>query len=183
MNDIDPAYGNTTARFYDAAYAQTGASRRDADFYTALATQAGGPVLELGCGTGRVLLEIAARSIGGLCGRTLRFGLLGTSLETTLLRSALGYRGAPAEPQSPASGVMMLPIARAGTLSAVSGQEQAKAVPGIVDVTLTIPIGSRLRPPPEADRYLGFLFASGDTPQAVEESLRRAHAQLTIDIL
>ena len=76
----------------------------------------------------------------------------------------------------------MLPIARAGTLSSVGGQEHAKAVPGIVDVELTIPVGSRVRPPPEADRYLGFLFASGDTPQAVEESLRQAHAKLTIDI-
>ena len=129
------------------------------------------------------LLEVAARSIGGLCGRSLRFGLLGTSLETMLLRSALGYRGvSDAKPQSPASGVMMLPIARAGTLVAVRGHEQAKAVHGIVDLELTIPIGSRIRPPPEADRYLGFLFARSDTPQAVEESLRQAHAQLTIDI-
>ena len=77
---------------------------------------------------------------------------------------------------------MMLPIARAGTLVAVRGHEQAKAVHGIVDLELTIPIGSRIRPPPEADRYLGFLFARSDTPQAVEESLRQAHAQLTIDI-
>ena len=128
------------------------------------------------------LLEVAARSIGGLCGRTLRFGLLGTSLETMLLRSALGYRGVLAKRQSPASGVMMLPIARAGTLFAVGGQEQAKAVPGIVDVELTIPIGSRIRPPPEANRYLGFLFASGNTPRAVEKALRQAHAELTIDI-
>lgn len=132
---------------------------------------------------GRVsLLEVAARSIGGLCGRSLRFGLLGTSLETTLIRSALGYRGAPAKPQSPASGVMMLPIARAGILSAVRGQKKAKAVPGIVDLELTIPIGSRVRPPPDADRYLGFLFANGDTPRAVEKSLREAHGVLTIDI-
>ena len=52
----------------------------------------------------------------------------------------------------------------------------------VLRAELTIPIGSRVRPPPEADRYLGFLFASGDTPQAVEESLRQAHAELTIDI-
>ena len=76
----------------------------------------------------------------------------------------------------------MLPIARAGTLCAVGGKEQAKAVPGIVDVELTIPIGSAVRPPPEADRYLGFVFANGETPQAVEESLRQAHAELTINI-
>ena len=111
------------------------------------------------------LLEIAARSIGGLCGRSLRFGLLGASLEATLLRSALGYRGVPAKPHSQATGVMMLPITRAGTLSAISGRERALAVPGIVDLELTIPIGNRVRPPPESDRYLGFLFARGGTPR------------------
>ena len=76
----------------------------------------------------------------------------------------------------------MLPIARAGILSAVSGQEEAKEVPGIVDLELTIPIGGLVRPAPEADRYLGFLFAIGETPRAVEQSLRRANAELTIEI-
>lgn len=143
-----------------------------------------GPIhAEMRIDDGRVsLLEVAARSIGGLCGRSLRFGLLGTSLEVTLLRSALGYRGRPSSLQSAASGVMMLPIPRAGILTNISGQEQARAVPGIVDMEMTIPIGSHVRPPPEADRYLGFLFALGDTPRATEESLRQAHAELTIEI-
>lgn len=143
-----------------------------------------GPIhAEVRIGDERVtLLEVAARSIGGLCGRSLSFGLLGTSLETTLLRSALGYRSGPVKPQSPASGVMMLPIARAGILSAVGGQEQARAAPGIVELELTIPIGSRVSSPPEADRYLGFLFARGEEPRVVEESLRYAHTLLSVDI-
>ena len=37
---------------------------------------------------GASLIEIAARSIGGLCARTLRFGT-GMSLEEVILRSAL----------------------------------------------------------------------------------------------
>ena len=77
---------------------------------------------------------------------------------------------------------MMLPIPRAGILTNISGQEQARAVPGIVDMEMTIPIGSHVRPPPEAARYLGFLFALGATPRATEESLRQAHAELTIEI-
>ena len=76
----------------------------------------------------------------------------------------------------------MLPIARAGILSAVGGQEQARAAPGIVELELTIPIGSRVRSPPEADRYLGFLFARGEEPRVVEESLRYAHSLLSVDI-
>jgi hypothetical protein len=35
---------------------------------------------------------------------------------------------------------------------------------------------------PEGDRYLGFLFAEGLTPQAVEAALREAHAKLDIRI-
>jgi len=143
-----------------------------------------GPVhAEARVGGGEVrLLEVAARSIGGLCGRSLRFGLLGTTLETTLLRSALGYRGEPPKRQAPSSGVMMLPISDSGTLTAVGGQDEASAVPGIVDLEFTIPIGSHVKTPPDSDRYLGFVFATGETPQAVEESLRQAHAKLIIDI-
>jgi SAM-dependent methyltransferase len=57
--DLDESYGRTTARFYDAAYGDNPNTGRDADFYRALARECAGPVLELGCGTGRVLLRIA----------------------------------------------------------------------------------------------------------------------------
>jgi len=127
-------------------------------------------------------IEIAARSIGGLCGRALRFGLLGTSLETVLLRHALGFPAADLDPQSPASGVMMLPIPRAGTLRAVSGREPAAQIPGVTGIEVTVPIGHVVRPLPAGDRYLGFLFAQGPDPAAVEATLRSAFAELTIDI-
>jgi SAM-dependent methyltransferase len=60
VSDLDEAYGRTTARFYDAAYAVVPGLGTDAGFYRALAREGAGPVLELGCGTGRVLLQIAA---------------------------------------------------------------------------------------------------------------------------
>ena len=57
---LDRDYGEATARFYDAAYDRSAQlDGRDLAFYRELAQQGGGPVLELGCGTGRVLLEIA----------------------------------------------------------------------------------------------------------------------------
>jgi hypothetical protein len=37
-------------------------------------------------------------------------------------------------------------------------------------------------PLPEGDRYLGFLFARGASADAVEHSLREAHAQLRVRI-
>lgn len=52
-------YGPVTARFYDAAYATLPGLGADVGFYRSLAREAGGPVLELGCGTGRVLAALA----------------------------------------------------------------------------------------------------------------------------
>ena len=127
-------------------------------------------------------LEAAARSIGGLCGRSLRFGLLGTPLEVVLLRHALGRPLRKTRREDPASGVMMLPISRAGILRAVHGIDRALEVPGITEVDITIPPGRRVWPLPEADRYLGFLFARGPTPDHVERALRRGFASLEIVI-
>ncbi len=131
---------------------------------------------------GVVVLEIAARSIGGRCGEALRFGMLGETLETVLLRHALGFPPASPQPHDAASGVLMLPIPEAGTLVAVGGQEAAQAVPGIVAFHLTIPVGRPVVPLPEGDRYLGFLFAKGPTADAVEEALRQAYAELDVVI-
>jgi biotin carboxylase len=127
------------------------------------------------------VLELAARSIGGLCSRALRFGV-GVSLEQLILRHALGLGVGDLGRESMAAGVMMLPIPRAGTLVAVEGQEQARAVPGIGGLEITIARGRPLVPLPEGDRYLGFLFASAPTPEAVERSLRAAHALLRVRI-
>lgn len=53
---------HVAAKYYDDAY---GAMRdlTDAPFYLDLARESGGPVLEIGCGTGRVLLPIAREGI------------------------------------------------------------------------------------------------------------------------
>jgi biotin carboxylase len=125
------------------------------------------------------ILELAARSIGGLCARALRFGA-GVSLEEVIVRHALGLGldGLAREPD--ASGVMMLPIRSAGVLERVSGQEQALAIEGIVGVEISIASGRPVIPLPEGDRYLGFIFARGPTAKIVEDALRRAEACLDV---
>lgn len=128
-----------------------------------------------------VLLEVAARSIGGLCARTLRFGA-GVSLEELVLRHALGLPTDGLVREDVAAGVLMLPIPRSGTLRGVGGQDEARAVPGIVGLEITVPAGRPVRPLPEGDRYLGFVFARADTPAEVEAALRAAHERLDVDI-
>jgi biotin carboxylase len=127
------------------------------------------------------VLEIAARSIGGLCSRSLRFGV-GVSLEEVIVRHALGLPLDDLSREAEASGVMMIPIAAAGTLQRIGGQEKAKAVPGIVGLEVSVAPGRPVRPLPEGDRYLGFLFARGSSPAAVEDALRKAHACLDVVI-
>lgn len=130
---------------------------------------------------GPFILEIAARSIGGLCSRTLRFGT-GVTLEELILRHALGQPITSLNREGQAAGVMMIPIPRAGRLGTVDGVDAARAVAGIEDVTITAHRDQDLVPLPEGWQYLGFIFARGETPAAVEAALRDAHARLHFEI-
>jgi biotin carboxylase len=130
---------------------------------------------------GPVVLEVAARTIGGLCARALRFGA-GASLEEIVVAHALGMPLDSIRRESRASGVMMLPIPCRGVLHGVTGLEDARSVAGVEDVVVTAPVGREVVPLPEGDAYLGFLFARGETPGAVEASLREAHRRLSFDI-
>ena len=126
---------------------------------------------------GPFVLEVAARSIGGLCSRTLTFGT-GLSLEELILCLALGRPLESLERERRAAGVMMIPIPRAGRLASVHGADEATAVDGVEEVAITMHPGQEVVPLPEGWQYLGFIFARADTPDAVEQALRQAHARL-----
>jgi len=127
------------------------------------------------------LLEVAPRTIGGLCSRALRFGA-GLSLEELILRHALGRDSDGLRLRDEAAGVMMIPIPRRGILREIRGLEAARSEPDVEEVTLTTARGSEVLPLPEGHRYLGFIFARADSPSRVEQALRRSHAHLTFEI-
>ena len=127
------------------------------------------------------VIEMAARAIGGRCSRTLDFAA-GMSLEELILRHALRMPLPSLARQEQAAGVMMLPIPYSGRLHEVRGQAEARAVPGVVELTITAEPGDELIPLPEGTRYLGFLLTRGKTPEDVERSLRDAHHRLTVVI-
>jgi biotin carboxylase len=127
------------------------------------------------------VLEVAARSIGGLCSRTLRFGT-GMSLEELILRHALGWPIASLVRERQPAGVMMIPIPKRGRLVAVRGKPDALTVPGIEEVTITAHVDQDLVPLPEGYQYLGFIFARAETPGVVEAALREAHRRLAFDV-
>ena len=127
------------------------------------------------------VLEVAARSIGGLCSRTLRFGT-GMTLEEIILRHALGWTIDTLERERPAAGVMMIPIPKAGRLNSVHGLPEAKATRLVEDVVISAHVGQEVVPLPEGWQYLGFIFARGDAPADVEDALRIAHSVLRFGI-
>jgi hypothetical protein len=127
------------------------------------------------------LIEIAGRSIGGLCSTVLEFGA-GISLEELILRHAVGLPLPSTERAGGAAGVMMIPIPKAGMLREVSGMNEAAVVPGVTGVEITAPLNQPLTPLPEGASYLGFIFARAGTPSETEAALRNAHARLTFRI-
>lgn len=132
--------------------------------------------------TGAHLIEIAARTIGGLCSRTLRFGT-GMSLEELVIRHAIGQPIDTFSRETQAAGVMMISVPKSGILGDVQGKEKARDVNGVEEVSITIPVGGEVVPLPEGDKYLGFIFARAETPEMVEASLREAHGLMDFVIL
>ncbi|HEY6867372.1 MAG TPA: hypothetical protein VI792_08950, partial [Candidatus Eisenbacteria bacterium] len=106
----------------------------------------------------------------------------GVSLEELILRHALGRDVEAVEREVAGSGVMMIPIPARGRLEEVRGIAEARAVPGITDLRITIAAGHQLEPLPDGARYLGFIFARAGRPEEAESALREAHRKLSFVI-
>jgi biotin carboxylase len=132
--------------------------------------------------SGIVMLEVAARPIGGLCSRVLRFDPAGVALEDVLLRHALGAETSSYVRESLAAGVMMIPIPRRGVFRRVDGEEEARAVDLVEEIRITAKRDQLLEPLPEGASYLGFIFARGPQRVAVVDALREAHRRLRFAI-
>jgi biotin carboxylase len=128
------------------------------------------------------VLEAAARPIGGLCARAVRFGSQRMPLEELLVRHALGMPGTDVDREDDASGVMMIPVPKSGVLEKVEGEDQARATPGIESMEITARPHDFIAAWPEGSSYLGFIFARGKSPEEVEAALRQAHSQLKFEI-
>ena len=126
---------------------------------------------------GAWVIEVAARAIGGLCSRTLRFND-GASLEEVIIRHALGRDTSSIQRETPAAAVMMIPTPRAGVLREVLGVEEARRVPDVEDLIITAHVTQQILPPPEGASYLGFIFSRAESAERAESALREAHAKL-----
>ncbi len=127
------------------------------------------------------ILEVAARTIGGLCGRLLRFGT-GFGLEELVLMHALGERP-PLQSEMGGAGVLMIPIPHAGILRRVEGVLAAEKLPYIEEVVIHVREGYELVPLPEGSSYLGFIFARAPSAAQAEAALRAAHDCLRVVVM
>jgi biotin carboxylase len=163
---------------------QSAISARTAEAAAAVGLRTG-PVhaeLRFDCITGDIwTIELAGRSIGGLCSTVLDFGA-GISLEELILRHAAGIPSAAPRKKAEAAGVMMIPIPRSGMLRGIKGVTEAMHIQDITGVEITAPLHQPILALPEGDRYLGFIFARSHTPEEAEHALRTAHAQLEFEI-
>lgn len=127
-------------------------------------------------------IEVAARPIGGLCAKALRFAMSEEpepiGLEELLLRHALDRPGKDAPREAAASGVLMIPVPVSGILENVEGTGEAREVPGVTELEITARLHDFVAAWPEGSSYLGFLFARGEKPEEVERALRDGHARL-----
>jgi hypothetical protein len=132
-------------------------------------------------------IEVAARPIGGLCARALRFQIEGErepiGLEELLLRHALDLPGRDAPREAAASGVLMIPVPSSGILEKVEGAEEARGVAGVTELEITARLHDYLAAWPEGSSYLGFLFARGKVPAEVEDALREGHTKLIFKLI
>jgi biotin carboxylase len=161
---------------------QAAISARTAEAAAALGLREGPVHAELRINADGVwLIEMAGRSIGGLCSTILEFGT-GVSLEELILLHAVGRPLPSTERAGGAAGVMMIPIPKGGILRAVSGIDEATAIPGVTGVEITAPLNQPVTPLPEGASYLGFIFAWSETPEEAEKSLRDAHERLVFRI-
>ena len=128
------------------------------------------------------MLEIASRPIGGMCGRSLHFGLSDTPLEELLIRNALGVRVRGTRLAPGASGVSMIPVPARGVFAGIDGVEVARQLPHITDIDVSPLVGHDVAPLPEESSYLGFVFARAPDPRHVEMALQQALSVLEVRV-
>ena len=121
------------------------------------------------------ILEIASRTIGGDCGRILDNEQIG--IEELAISLAIGQ---PVEfnMAEQARGVMMIPVKEKGLLKRVEGLLDANKEKHIDKIDIIIREGHELVPLPEGNQYLGYIFASADSPEQVTAAIREAYAKL-----
>jgi len=126
--------------------------------------------------SGPVLLELAARTIGGQCGQLIEFSLR-QKLEELVIQGMCGIT-VPADAEAESAGVLMIPITDTGILKRVEGLTEALQTEYVRDIEIHINPGYELIPLPEGASYLGFIFAQAPEYGQTLAALKGAYSKL-----
>jgi cysteine synthase A len=129
--------------------------------------------------TGPAIVEINARLAGGMIPELIR-PATGIDLLDQQIRAAAGRPVRLEADRSRHAGIRFLTAPRPGRLVAVTGVEEAAAVPGVDRVTVTGVAGREVRPVRDAYDRLGYVIAVGDSPELVSQALDAALAAVEI---
>ena len=117
------------------------------------------------------IIEVNPRTIGGLCSRSLNFNLFKNSLETVILSDLVNDKPMSLDLASNSTGVLMLPIPEEGVFKGIKNIEKANQIKEIVNIEISLPIGTYINKPPFSERYLGFVFANGQSNVETKNAL------------
>jgi len=124
------------------------------------------------------ILEVASRTIGGDCARTLDSGN-GFNIEELSIALAMD-KSFEIDSDEQCRGVMMMPIKKGGILRRVEGLSEARNVEHIESVDIIIREGNELVPLPEGNQYPGYIFARAESQLEVINALQEAFSKLEI---
>ena len=125
---------------------------------------------------GAVLLELAARTIGGQCGQLIEFSLQ-QKLEELVINGMCGIMPDTRD-KAESAGVLMIPITDHGILQRVEGLTAAMQTEFVRDIEIHISPGYELIPLPEGSSYLGFIFAQAPTFEQTYDALKSAYSKM-----
>ena len=126
--------------------------------------------------SGPVLLELAARTIGGQCGQLIEFSLK-QKLEELVINGMCGIMP-ETDSKAESAGVLMIPITQSGILKRVEGLTEAMQTEYVRDIEIHINPGYELIPLPEGASYLGFIFAQAPEFDKTYAALKKAYSKL-----
>lgn len=126
------------------------------------------------------LIELAARSIGGMCSKAVPLAN-GQNLEYLILCEALEIRIEEVTTEKQASGVYMIPAPKSGKVKDIKGVDVAKTLRWITSVDMTTTLGTELKTIPYDAKYVGFIFAKAPSTKIVISALELAFQEIELE--
>jgi biotin carboxylase len=128
------------------------------------------------------LLEIAARGCGARVATDLLPALTGVDPIRARIRQALGQDADLGTPRQGCFGLLQFLMLPAGRVKAIAGLDEARRLPGVLDVGLLVNAGDCVGVIADGAARPGYVLAVGDSRDAVLASARRVTDTVRIEM-